>query len=86
MGHIKNDSFMLKRKQSQPNKQPKEVGLVQTLIAPTSMAPDKVCDKLDPSYEPFMLNGLVSLSGSELDQCPVRILRDTGAAQSVTFL
>ena len=38
------------------------------------------CDKLDPSYQPFMLNGLVSLSGSELDKCPVRILRDTGAA------
>jgi len=73
---------MLKRKLSQPKPRPKEVGLVQTLIAPVSMVPEKACDTLEPSYEPFILDWLVSLSGSELDQCPVRILRDTGAAQS----
>ena len=81
-GHIKNDCFMLKRKLSQPSKRPKEVGLVRTLVGPVSLAPEMERDTLEPCYEPFMLDGLVSLSAKPLNQCPVRILRDTGAAQS----
>lgn len=45
-------------------------------MAPSSMASDEVCNTLECCYEPFMLDGLVSLSGSEVDQCPVCILRD----------
>ena len=81
-GHIKADCFMLKRKLSQPNKRPKEVGLVQTLVGPVSVTPEMEGDMLEPCYAPFMLDGLVSLSANALNQCPVRILRDTGAAQS----
>ena len=81
-GHIKADCFMLKRKLSQTSKRPKEVGLVQTLVGPVSLAPEMEDDTLEPCYAPFMLNGLVSLSANALNQCPVRILRDTGAAQS----
>ena len=81
-GHVKNDCFMLKRKLSQPSKRPKEVLLVRTLVGPVSLAPEMEGDNLEPCYKPFMLDGLVSLSANALNQCPVRILRDTGAAQS----
>ena len=34
-------------------------------------------------FEPFMLNGLVSLSGDNCPPTPIKILRDTGASQSL---
>ena len=33
-------------------------------------------------FEPFMLNGFVSLSGDNCPPTPIQILRDTGASQS----
>lgn len=33
-------------------------------------------------YEPFILEGMVSLTDSKADHIPVKMLRDTGAAQS----
>ena len=47
-GHIKADCFLLKRKLAQPNKRPKEVGLVQTLVGPVSLAPETEDDTLEP--------------------------------------
>ena len=34
-------------------------------------------------FEPFMLNGFVSLSGDNCPPTPIKILRDTGASQSL---
>ena len=34
-------------------------------------------------FEPFMLNGFVSLSGDMCPPTPIKILRDTGASQSL---
>ena len=34
-------------------------------------------------FEPFMLNGFVSLSGDNYPPTPIKILRDTGASQSL---
>ena len=33
--------------------------------------------------EPFMLNGFVSISGDNCPPTPIKILRDTGASQSL---
>ncbi|KAK0151874.1 Retrovirus-related Pol polyprotein from transposon 17.6 [Merluccius polli] len=40
-------------------------------------------DCVADSYRPFILKGLVSLTGKEEDQVPIIILRDTGATQSL---
>ena len=34
-------------------------------------------------FEPFMLDGFVSLSGDNCPPTPIKILRDTGASQSL---
>ena len=39
-------------------------------------------DSVDSTFEPFIIDGMVSLSDTGLDFKSVRILRDTGAAQS----
>uniref|UniRef100_A0A3B3CNQ8 SCAN box domain-containing protein n=1 Tax=Oryzias melastigma TaxID=30732 RepID=A0A3B3CNQ8_ORYME len=39
--------------------------------------------KPDPCFKPFIFQGLVSLSGKRADERSVRILRDTGGAQTV---
>ena len=74
-GHAIADCLTLKRKTS-PSQQ-KPVGLVKT--AKYSRGPDI---KADSGYDPFIFNGLVSLTGEPKDQKPIRILRDTGASQS----
>lgn len=37
----------------------------------------------DPCFKPFILEGVVSLTGNPKDQQPVKMLRDTGASQSI---
>lgn len=82
-GHVIADCLTLKRKQPQTVKQPKGVGLIQTVPLPVSVQPTVFDhDSPDPSYKPFILDGLVSLTSDKKDQCKVKILRDTGAAQS----
>ncbi len=39
-------------------------------------------NSVDPTFEPFVCDGAVALSSSDSEFKPVRILRDTGAAQS----
>lgn len=39
-------------------------------------------DELDVGYQPFIMEGLVSVSDQSLDQVKVTVLRDTGAMQS----
>lgn len=64
-----------KRKQ-----QPKSVGFVNTVV--DLCKPEAVCEVPDSSYKPFLLKGLISLTGKPEDQKQIQMLRDTGAAQS----
>jgi len=73
-GHVIADCLSLKRKQ-----QPKSVGFVKT-CKPTVSVPR--VEKIDDSYQPFILKGLISLKGNCDEQKEIRMLRDTGAMQS----
>ncbi|XP_058260273.1 uncharacterized protein LOC131362376 [Hemibagrus wyckioides] len=73
-GHVIADCSVLKRKQ---HPQAKSVGFLKTQT--TVNTADK---RIDDSYRPFILAGLISLSGSPEDQIKVKMLRDTGAMQS----
>ena len=75
-GHVIANCLALKRKSDQSVPQTKGVGLIKT----GSVVPNTV---VDPCFEPFIFEGLVSLSVDSPDQRPVRILRDTGGSQSV---
>lgn len=39
----------------------------------------------DASFEPFVFDGMVSLTGGPEDQRSVHILRDTGGSQSIVL-
>ena len=70
------------RNQPPPVQQPKGVGLVNTVSRSVSYANACVSDLPDPSYKPFILSGLGSLTGDLKDQQKVQILRDTGVTWS----
>lgn len=38
--------------------------------------------KLDSSYEPFLMEGLISFTGKPTEQVKIKMLRDTGTTQS----
>ncbi|XP_027141960.1 uncharacterized protein LOC113747241 [Larimichthys crocea] len=81
-GHLIANCPTLKRKeQNGSGSPPKGVGLIKTEKCANSNLVSSVCP--DPCFEPFLFDGLVSLTGKSVDQCPVRILRDTGGSQSV---
>ena len=81
-GHLISNCLALKRKQqvSPSASQPKGVSLIKAEPR-ISAAPDS--ENPDACFKPFIFDGLVSLTGESGDQCPVRILRDTGGSQSV---
>ena len=61
--------------------------LIRTVVrSATKQVPQGNCSMKvsfpDRSYEPFIFEGCVSLTNDEAPQRPVKILRDTGAAQS----
>ncbi|KAI2645420.1 Gag-Pol polyprotein [Labeo rohita] len=76
-GHVIVDCLALKRKQQPP---PKSVGFVNSVSDVTSALLGEDC--ADPSYKPFLMKGLISLSGKPEDQREIQLLRDTGAAYS----
>ena len=86
-GHLVSECYQLKRKQATaPHTKPTTgVGLVhavrpekrQMLLGKSMDVPGP-----DRGYEPFIFEGFVSLTGDDASRCPVRVLRDTGAAQS----
>uniref|UniRef100_A0A8K9V3F6 Gypsy retrotransposon integrase-like protein 1 n=1 Tax=Oncorhynchus mykiss TaxID=8022 RepID=A0A8K9V3F6_ONCMY len=89
VGHMINDCFLLKRKQGMPlrAKPPTGVALIRTVVrSATKQVPQSNCSLKDQvpdrSYEPFIFEGFVSLTNDGASQRPVKILRDTGAAQS----
>ena len=74
-GHLIADCPTLQRQSTAPRqKGSKSSGCVSNAVHPHS--------KIDPVYKPFSLEGMVSLTGREEDNVPVKMLRDTGSVQS----
>ena len=70
-----------------PVQQPKGVGLASTVSGSVTVMPNVcVSDLPDPSYKPFILSGLMSLTGDLKDQQKVQILRDTGRPSRLSSL
>ena len=75
-GHLKSECIKLKKRQE------KSVGLVTTARQNSlSLKPvGTALVKAPSTYEPFLTDGIISVADGQ--SAPVRILRDTGAAQS----
>ena len=88
-GHLVSECLKLKRKLESDEAKP--TGLTTLKTRPQSSIKTNTIDivtkpKSDSSmevFEPFMLNGFVSLSGDNCPPTPIKILRDTGASQSL---
>lgn len=87
-GHIAVNCLVLKKKQQKqsdqnvgPVSQSKGVALAGPVIPEVSSFVSSEEPVLDPCYQPFVSKGRVCLVGVE-EHTPVKILRDTGAAQS----
>ena len=88
-GHLVSKYLKLKRKLE--NDEAKPTGLTTLRPRPQSSIKTNTIDivtkpKSDSTmeiFEPFMLNGFVSLSGDNCPPTPIKILRDTGASQSL---
>lgn len=75
-GHVIADCLALKRKQQGIST--KTVAFVKTV----DVAKVERCDKFDASYQPFLMEGLVSVDDKLTNLVKVTMLRDTGAMQS----
>uniref|UniRef100_UPI0035900FA8 uncharacterized protein n=1 Tax=Myxine glutinosa TaxID=7769 RepID=UPI0035900FA8 len=71
-GHLMSSCYLMKRED--PERSP-------TSTTPNAMA--NVRNRPQKSYQPFIYEGLVSLKGDLTNPRPVRVLRDTGAHQSL---
>ena len=88
-GHLVSECLKLKRKLESDEAKP--TGLTTPRPRPQSSIKTNTMDlvtkpKSDSTmeiFEPFMLNGFVSLSGDNCPPTPIKILRDTGASQSL---
>ena len=88
-GHLVSECLKLKRKLESDEAKP--TGLTTLSPRPQSFNKTNTTDivtkpKSDSTmeiFEPFMLNGFVSLSGDNFPPTPIKILRDTGASQSL---
>ena len=88
-GHLVSECLKLKRKLESDEAKP--TGLTTLRPRPHSSIKTNTVDivtkpKSDSTmeiFEPFMLNGFVSLSGDNCPPTPIKILRDTGASQSL---
>ena len=88
-GHLVSECLKLKRKLESDEAKP--TGLTTLRPRPQSSIKTNTVDivtkpKSDSTmeiFEPFMLNGFVSLSGDNCTPTPIKILRDTGASQSL---
>ena len=88
-GHLVSECLKLKRKLERDEAKP--TGLTTFRPRPQSSIKTNTIDivtkpKSDSTmeiFEPFMLNGFVSLSGDNCPPTPIKILRDTGASQSL---
>ena len=88
-GHLVSECLKLRRKLERDEAKP--TGLTTLRPRPQSSIKTNTIDivtkpKSDSTmeiFEPFMLNGFVSLSGDNCPPTPIKILRDTGASQSL---
>ncbi len=77
VGHVIADCLVLKRKQKQI---PKGAGCVNANV--NSVGPLQTKGIVDCSFRPFLMKGIISLTGNPEAQKEIQILRDTGTAQS----
>ena len=88
-GHLVSECLELKRKLQSDEAKPTAL----TTLRPTPQSSIKTntidivtkpkSDSTMEIFEPFILNGFVSLSGDNCPPTPIKILRDTGASQSL---
>ena len=82
LGHSMINCYALKRKNGKPT------GLVSTAIPSsllqTNSSQPRVENVMD-DYTPFFIHGWVSLTADSETRVPVKVLRDTGAAQSLVL-
>ncbi|KAG1664755.1 hypothetical protein GQR58_019691 [Nymphon striatum] len=86
-GHLMSECFSLKRKQEKEEHKP--AGFTSSWSNPTSHIDKNAKDKLSQSdhimktFQPFISDGFISLSSDFSEAIPIKILRDTGASQSL---
>ena len=89
-GHIISECLSLKRKKEN-QEGPKPTGLTSLRLKPQSSIQDEnpisaktsETDSVMEIYEPFLSDGFVSLNSDSAQSTPIKILRDTGASQSL---
>ena len=91
-GHIISECIALKRKREKERQEsPKPTGLTSLRLKPQSSIQDEnpilaktsETDAVMEIYEPFLSDGSVSLNSDLAQSTPIKILRDTGASQSL---
>ena len=91
-GHIISECVALKRKREKEKQEsPKPTGLTSLMSKPQSSiqnenpisAKTSETDSVMEIYEPFLSDGFVSLNSGFAQSTPIKILRDTGASQSL---
>ena len=91
-GHIISECVALKRKREKGKQEsPKPTGLTSLRLKPHSSIQDEnpisaktsEADSVMEIYEPFLSDGFVSLNNDSAQSTPIKILRDTGASQSL---
>ena len=91
-GHIISECIALKRKREKERQEsPKPTGLTSLRLKPQSSIQDEnpilaktsETDVVMEIYEPFLSDGSVSLNSDFAQSTPIKILRDTGASQSL---
>ena len=87
-GHLVSECLKLKRKLERDEAKPTGSPLLdqgQSSIKTNTIdiVTKPKSDSTMEIFEPFMLNGFVSLSGDNCPPTPIKILRDTGASQSL---
>ena len=91
-GHIISECIALKRKREKERQEsPKPTGLTSLSLKPQSsfldenpiLAKTSETDAVMEVYEPFLSDGSVSINCDFAQSTPIKILRDTGASQSL---
>ena len=83
--------FVFEKKERKPEVRPKPTGLTSLRLKPQSSIQDEnpisaktsETDSVMEIYEPFLSDGFVSLNSDSAQSTPIKILRDTGASQSL---
>ena len=93
-GHIISECVALKRKREKEKQEsPKPTGLTSLRLKPQSSIQDEnpisaktsETDSVMEICEPFLSDGFVSLNSDSAQSTPIKILRDTGASQSLNL-